>query len=211
MPPWSQKEGLELPPPSTFAIAWLQKGFRQVVTEDETGLWKLFPAQRFCSRAGAQQCGSPVLLHREIQSARFSDQFWASHKTAVISSNRRRSKHQTYTASSSPARELPLSKKGMTVPFLATFSYAYEIPTTTAYPGATEASQAGCSAVITIINFHVVIPTVSLLLELKCLQYQLHPITIFSYNHPFTVCLTWVVVVPKLSMGIQLLSSYFCL
>lgn len=75
MPPWSRKEGLELLPPHTFAIAWLQKSFRQVATEDETGLWKLFPTftQRFCSRAGAQQCGSPVLLHREIQSARFSD------------------------------------------------------------------------------------------------------------------------------------------
>lgn len=140
-------------------------------------------------------CTWPWAKSPGFQSPRFSDQLCASDKMAVISSNRTSSdpRYTRHSRHQSPSSSVD------------------EIPRAMAYPWATEASQAGCSAVVTIIDLHIVVPTVSLLLDLKCLECQFHPITIFSSNHPFTVCLTWVVVVPKLSVGIQILSSYFSL
>lgn len=185
-------------PQHSRKVMWLQAGsdwgwnwpLEEVSHIYTTLLWQ--------SHAAAHGPG----LERAKHSARFSDQLCASDIMAVICGNRGKGKTQTHKAfSSSVCDTCPSPKEVQGYSSLPT-RYPYEITTTTAYPWATEASQAGCSAVVTIINFHVVVPTVSLLLDVKYLEYQLHPIAIFSYNHPVTVGLTWIVVVPKLSMGI---------
>lgn len=72
------------------------------------------------------------------------------------------------------------------------------------YPRSTISSQPRRLDVSAVVQLHVIVPTVGLLLDLKHLEDDLHSVTLLSRDHPQTVGAARVVVIPKLSMRVQI-------
>lgn len=81
---------------------------------------------------------------------------------------------------------------------------------TLTYPRTTEATQPVWVCVVSIIQLDVVITAVGFFLHLKRYKAELNAIALFSGQQPLTVCVTRVVIISKLGMGVKVFLTGFC-